>query len=61
MFVASARDLTLYVVVIRGLNLVAVVRETLESRGVLGQLKAKIRAEVYHALDAQVRTHYTYN
>ncbi|KAJ8001833.1 hypothetical protein DPEC_G00173520 [Dallia pectoralis] len=26
-------------------------RETLESRGVLGQLKARIRAEVFHALD----------
>ncbi|KAK5609537.1 Centrosomal protein 20 [Crenichthys baileyi] len=27
------------------------VRETLESRGVLGQLKARIRAEVFSALD----------
>ncbi|KAF0037791.1 hypothetical protein F2P81_010665 [Scophthalmus maximus] len=27
------------------------VRETLESRGVLGQLKARIRAEVFGALD----------
>ncbi|XP_018595126.1 centrosomal protein 20 [Scleropages formosus] len=26
-------------------------KETLESRGVLGQLKARIRAEVFHALD----------
>ncbi|KAM6939908.1 centrosomal protein 20 [Xenentodon cancila] len=29
------------------------VRETLESRGVLGQLKARIRAEVFEALDEQ--------
>ncbi|CAJ1053831.1 lisH domain-containing protein FOPNL [Xyrichtys novacula] len=29
------------------------VRETLESRGVLGQLKARIRAEVFSALDDQ--------
>nr|XP_057931459.1 lisH domain-containing protein FOPNL [Doryrhamphus excisus] len=29
------------------------VRETLESRGVLGQLKARIRAEVFGALDDQ--------
>ncbi|KAL3995987.1 heterogeneous nuclear ribonucleoprotein F/H [Sarotherodon galilaeus] len=28
-------------------------RETLESRGVLGQLKARIRAEVFSALDDQ--------
>ncbi|XP_067114990.1 lisH domain-containing protein FOPNL [Osmerus mordax] len=28
-------------------------RETLESRGVLGQLKARIRAEVFNALDDQ--------
>ena len=34
------------------LNTVAV-RETLESRGVLGQLKARIRAEVFSALDDQ--------
>ena len=30
---------------------ISVVRETLESRGVLGQLKARIRAEVFNALD----------
>ncbi|XP_023145206.2 lisH domain-containing protein FOPNL [Amphiprion ocellaris] len=29
------------------------VRETLEARGVLGQLKARIRAEVFSALDDQ--------
>ncbi|KAL6110514.1 cep20 [Pungitius sinensis] len=29
------------------------VRDTLESRGVLGQLKARIRAEVFSALDEQ--------
>nr|XP_029507284.1 lisH domain-containing protein FOPNL-like [Oncorhynchus nerka] len=28
-------------------------RESLESRGVLGQLKARIRAEVFNALDDQ--------
>lgn len=28
-------------------------RETLESRGVLGQLRARIRAEVFSALDDQ--------
>ncbi|MBN3320944.1 FOPNL protein, partial [Atractosteus spatula] len=28
-------------------------KETLESRGVLGQLKARIRAEVFNALDDQ--------
>ena len=33
---------------------IAVLRETLESRGVLGQLRAQIRAEVYKALDDQV-------
>ncbi|XP_029990289.1 centrosomal protein 20 [Sphaeramia orbicularis] len=31
------------------------VRETLESRGVLGQLKARIRAEVFRALDDEHR------
>lgn len=34
------------------MNILAV-RETLESRGVLGQLKARIRAEVFSALDDQ--------
>lgn len=29
------------------------VRDTLETRGVLGQLKARIRAEVFSALDDQ--------
>ena len=28
-----------------------VVKETLEDRGVLGQIKARIRAEVFHALE----------
>ncbi|KAG7214536.1 hypothetical protein INR49_023051 [Caranx melampygus] len=32
---------------------VSAVRDTLESRGVLGQLKARIRAEVFSALDDQ--------
>ena len=30
---------------------VAVVQDTLESRGVLGQVKARIRAEVFNALN----------
>uniref|UniRef100_A0A1A7Z452 Centrosomal protein 20 n=1 Tax=Iconisemion striatum TaxID=60296 RepID=A0A1A7Z452_9TELE len=34
-------------------ELKSAVRETLESRGVLGQLKARIRAEVFSALDDQ--------
>ena len=34
--------------------MMAVVRERLEARGVLGQLRAQIRAEVYKALDDQV-------
>ncbi|XP_037117381.1 lisH domain-containing protein FOPNL [Syngnathus acus] len=34
-------------------ELKCVVRETLERRGVLGQLKARIRAEVFDALDDQ--------
>ncbi|KAL4624517.1 lisH domain-containing protein FOPNL [Arapaima gigas] len=32
-------------------ELKSALKETLESRGVLGQLKARIRAEVFHALD----------
>ncbi|XP_048407761.1 lisH domain-containing protein FOPNL isoform X2 [Stegostoma tigrinum] len=34
-------------------ELKAVLKETLEKRGVLGQLKARIRAEVFSALDDQ--------
>uniref|UniRef100_A0A1A8GXA1 Centrosomal protein 20 n=1 Tax=Nothobranchius korthausae TaxID=1143690 RepID=A0A1A8GXA1_9TELE len=34
-------------------ELKSAVRETLEARGVLGQLKARIRAEVFSALDDQ--------
>ena len=34
-------------------DLYAVVKETLESRGCLAQIKARIRAEVYNALDDQ--------
>jgi lisH domain-containing protein FOPNL len=30
-----------------------VLKETLENRGVLGQIKARIRAEVFNALDDQ--------
>ena len=36
--------------------LCAVVKETLESRGVLGQIKPRIRAEVFNALDDQNET-----
>lgn len=38
--------------ILENVNILAV-RETLESRGVLGQLKARIRAEVFSALDDQ--------
>ena len=31
----------------------SVVKDTLENRGVLGQIKAKLRAEVFSALDDQ--------
>ncbi|XP_022089332.1 lisH domain-containing protein FOPNL-like [Acanthaster planci] len=34
-------------------ELKSVLRETLETRGVLGQIKARVRAEVFHALDDQ--------
>jgi lisH domain-containing protein FOPNL len=34
-------------------DLKAVLKETLESRGVLGQIRARIRAEVFNALDEQ--------
>uniref|UniRef100_A0A673I056 Fgfr1op N-terminal like n=1 Tax=Sinocyclocheilus rhinocerous TaxID=307959 RepID=A0A673I056_9TELE len=34
-------------------ELKSALRETLEARGVLGQLKARIRAEVFSALDDQ--------
>ncbi|XP_069503217.1 centrosomal protein 20 [Ambystoma mexicanum] len=34
-------------------ELKAVVKDTLEKRGVLGQIKARIRAEVFNALDDQ--------
>ncbi|XP_078095982.1 centrosomal protein 20 isoform X3 [Mustelus asterias] len=34
-------------------ELKSVLKETLEKRGVLGQLKARIRAEVFSALDDQ--------
>ena len=36
--------------------LLAVVKETLENRGVMSQLKARIRAEVFRALDDQTET-----
>ena len=32
-----------------------VLKETLENRGVLGQIRARVRAEVFAALDDQVR------
>ncbi|XP_069066302.1 centrosomal protein 20 isoform X3 [Pleurodeles waltl] len=34
-------------------ELKAVVKDTLEKRGVLGQIKARVRAEVFNALDDQ--------
>ncbi|XP_038069504.1 centrosomal protein 20-like isoform X2 [Patiria miniata] len=34
-------------------ELKAVLKETLETRGVMGQIKARVRAEVFHALDDQ--------
>ncbi|XP_061086626.1 lisH domain-containing protein FOPNL [Conger conger] len=37
-------------------ELKAALKETLEARGVLGQLKARIRAEVFNALDDQTET-----
>ena len=36
-----------------------VLKETLENRGVLGQMKAQLRAEVFKALDDQVQTFLT--
>lgn len=33
--------------------LLTVIKETLENRGVLGQIKARIRAEVFNALEDQ--------
>ena len=35
------------------ISMLTVLKETLESRGVLGQIKARIRAEVFNALDDQ--------
>lgn len=35
-------------------DLKAVLRETLETRGVLSQLQARIRAEIFNALEDQV-------
>lgn len=36
------------------LSFVPVLKETLENRGVLGQIRARVRAEVFSALDDQV-------
>lgn len=33
---------------------ITVLKETLENRGVLGQIRARVRAEVFGALDDQV-------
>ena len=33
---------------------ISVLKETLENRGVLGQIRARVRAEVFSALDDQV-------
>lgn len=37
-------------------ELKSVLKETLENRGVLGQIKARMRAEVFHALDDQLES-----
>ena len=37
-------------------NCLSVLKETLENRGVLGQIRARVRAEVFGALDDQVST-----
>lgn len=39
---------------------VSVLKETLENRGVLGQIRARVRAEVFGALDDQVNEVCTY-
>ena len=45
-------QITAYVLIY--LLLLSVLKETLENRGVLGQIRARVRAEVFSALDDQV-------
>ena len=44
--------ITAYVLIY--LLFLSVLKETLENRGVLGQIRARVRAEVFSALDDQV-------
>lgn len=45
-------QMTAYVLIY--LLFLSVLKETLENRGVLGQIRARVRAEVFSALDDQV-------
>lgn len=45
-------QITAYVLI--HLLFLSVLKETLENRGVLGQIRARVRAEVFSALDDQV-------
>lgn len=45
-------QITAYVLIY--LLLLSVLKETLENRGALGQIRARVRAEVFSALDDQV-------
>lgn len=45
-------QITAYVLIY--LLFLLVLKETLENRGVLGQIRARVRAEVFSALDDQV-------
>lgn len=45
-------QITAYVLIY--LLILSVLKETLENRGVLGQIRARVRAEVFSALDDQV-------
>lgn len=45
-------QITAYVLIC--LLFLSVLKETLENRGVLGQIRARVRAEVFSALDDQV-------
>lgn len=47
-----SHQITAYVLIY--LLFLSVLKETLENRGVLGQIRARVRAEVFSALDDQV-------
>ncbi|XP_009558632.2 centrosomal protein 20 isoform X2 [Cuculus canorus] len=51
--VGDKRGLNTVGFILRDLFMVIVLRDTLEKRGALGQIKARIRAEVFNALDDQ--------